>query len=80
LLEGLGLNGGGVNALTRHAIAAVLNAAHPDVGYPLPIGGPDGIVALVNAAFLSGDADRIEALKNLLDGFNNAGCPIDQNP
>ena len=34
LLEGLKLGGGGANALTRQAVAALLNAAHPQVDYP----------------------------------------------
>jgi hypothetical protein len=76
LLEGLGLNGGGVNALTRHAIAAVLNAAHPGVDYPLTV---MEIQTAVNAAFASGDAATIESTKDMLDRFNNAGCPISQN-
>jgi hypothetical protein len=77
LLAGLELGGGGVNALTRHAIAAVLSAAHPDIDYPLTVAE---IVAAVNAAYTSGDADAIEDLKNDLDAFNNLGCSISQNP
>jgi hypothetical protein len=76
LLEGLQLGGGGVNALTRQAIAAVLSAAHPDIDYPLTVAE---IVAAVNAAYTSGDADVIEDLKNELDTFNNLGCDISQN-
>jgi hypothetical protein len=77
LLQGLQEGGGGVDALTRHAIAAVLNAAHPDVGSPLTV---DAIVEAVNDAFASGDAAQIEAVKEMLAGFNEAGCPISQNP
>jgi hypothetical protein len=77
LLEGLQEGGGGVDALTRHAIAAVLNAAHPDVGSPLTVAA---IVEAVNAAFASEDAAQIEDLKDMLAGFNEAGCPISQNP
>ena len=77
LLAGLQLGGGGVNALTRHAIAAVLSAAHPDIDYPLTVAE---IVAAVNAAYASGDAGVIEDLKNVLDTFNNLGCGISQNP
>ena len=75
LLQGLELGGGGVNALTRHAIAAVLSAAHPDIDYPLTVAE---IVAAVNAAY-GGDADAIEDLKNDLDAFNHRGCRISQN-
>ena len=76
LLQGLQLGGGGANALTRHAIAAVLSAAHPDIDYPLTV---DEIVDMVNAAYASGDADTIESLKDTLDRFNNLNCSISQN-
>ena len=76
LLEGLQLGGGGLNALTRHAIAAVLSAAHPDIDYPLTI---SEIVDMVNDAYTSGDADEIEDLKDDLDAFNNLNCSISQN-
>ena len=42
-----------MDALTRHAIAAVLSAAHPDIDYPLTV---DEIVDMVNDAYLSNDA------------------------
>jgi hypothetical protein len=76
LLDGLRLKGGGVNALTRHAIAAVLNAAHPGVAYPLTFGE---VQTAVNAAFASNNRATIESTKDMLDRFNNAGCPISQN-
>jgi hypothetical protein len=72
LIEGLGLGGGGVNALTRHAIAALLNAASPGVDYPLTV---DEVIALVNGAFASGDPDTIESVKDTLEGFNEATAP-----
>ena len=76
LLQGLSLGGGGEEALTRQAIAAVLNAAHPDVDYPLTV---TEIQTLVNEAFATGTDEEIEALKDMLDAANNASCPIDQN-
>jgi hypothetical protein len=70
LLEGLQTGGGGVFALTRQAIAALLAAASPEeVDYPLT---EAEIIGLVNAAFTSGD---VESLKDMLDAFNNAGAP-----
>ena len=75
LLAGLQQGGGQLDALTRHAIAAVLSAAHPDIDYPLTV---DEIVDMVNA-HTSNDADVIEDLKNELDTFNNLGCDISQN-
>ena len=74
LLEGLQLGGGGLNALTRHAIAAVLNAAHPEIDYPFTV---VDIVISVNAAY-NGLTD-VEVLKDLLDVSNNLGCDISQN-
>ena len=61
--------------MTRHAIAAVLSAAHPDVDYPLTVAE---IVDMVNDAY-SGLAD-VEDMKDVLAGFNEAGCSISQNP
>lgn len=71
-LEGaLRLEGGGFNALARHAAAALLNAAHDDVGYGLT---ESEIVALVQQAF---GTSNPEPVKNQLDELNNAGCSID---
>ena len=39
LTQGLDVNGGGIAALLRHAIAAVLNATHPEIAYPLSVEG-----------------------------------------
>jgi hypothetical protein len=75
LLAGLQQGGGDLDALTRHAIAAVLSAAHPDVDYPLTV---DEIVDMVNDAY-TGLTD-VEDLKNVLDTFNNLDCSISQNP
>jgi len=73
LLEALGLNGGGVNALLRHAVAGLLSALHPDiVDYPAQ---PQFIIGPVNTALASGDASEIEARKNDLDTWNNSGSP-----
>ena len=71
-LEGaLNLGGGGLAALARHASAALLNAAHDDVGYGLTT---DEIIALVREAFGANDP---EPAKDVLDRLNNAGCSID---
>ena len=77
LVAGLQQGGGQLDALTRHAIAAVLSAAHPGVDYPLTVAE---IVDMVNAAYLSNDADVVEDTKDVLAGFNEAGCSISQNP
>ena len=74
LLEVLGARGGGINALSRHAVAALLNASHPDISYGM---GPAAIIAAYQAALLSGDKAVIEAQKDMFDELNNAGCPVD---
>ena len=76
LVQALSLNGGGVNALMRHAVSALLNAAHPQVDYPLT---QTQIVSQVNAALASGNAIAIENLKNTLDGYNNFGADLNQH-
>jgi len=69
--DALSLGGGGFDALARHATAALLGAAHPDVDYGLT---SSEIIALVQQAFATNDP---EPTKNTLDGLNNAGCSID---
>jgi SdrD B-like domain len=76
LVQALSLNGGGVNALMRHAVSALLNAAHSEIDYPL---SQTQIVNQVNAAIASGDAKVIENLKNKLDSFNNLGADLNQH-
>jgi hypothetical protein len=72
LIEALENGGGGVDALLRQAVAAVLNAR---AGLDFPFTEAE-IIAAVNAAITSGDAATIEALKNDLDEANNLGCPF----
>lgn len=70
LLEGLELRGGKVNALVRHAIAALLNASNPDVDYDLSV---SEVVEKFNDAVSGGD---INATKNEFESFNEQGCPL----
>jgi hypothetical protein len=70
LLQGLQLGGGGVKALTRHGIAALLNAASTTVDYPLTV--PE-VIDLVNTGY--SDPTMTEAIKNLLAGLNEAESP-----
>ncbi|HJU89414.1 MAG TPA: hypothetical protein VJ672_08480 [Gemmatimonadaceae bacterium] len=69
LLDALNANGGGTNALARHAVAALLNAAQGF--YPQT---EAQVIAAVQGVYPSGG---IEALKNTLDTQNNLGCPLD---
>ena len=70
LLQVLKLGGGGYKALMRHAVAALLNAASPNVNY---FYSEAEVIAMVKAAFASGD---YEATKDLLEAQNEPGCPL----
>jgi hypothetical protein len=71
LIQALENGGGGIDALLRHAVAAVLNAASPDLDYPFEV---QAIIDAVNEAISTGVG--IEELKNDLDEANNLGCPL----
>ena len=78
LMEALNAKGG-VNvakgeygALVRHAVAALLNADHPEINYPMS--EADIIEAVADA--INGLRDATE-LKDMLETFNNAGGGID---
>ena len=79
LLQALNFQGGtttlaAARILLRAAVAALLNAASPDVDYPLTVAQ---VIAQVNAALASGDRSTMLSLANQLDQFNNLGCPLD---
>jgi hypothetical protein len=62
LCDATNLNGGGVRKLAREGVAALLNAKHPKIDYPLT---PGEVVDLVR----KGDADTLAEL-------NELGCPL----
>jgi hypothetical protein len=68
--EALRLSGGGENALARHAVAALLNAASEEVDFEFT---GEEVIAKVQNAIATGN---IEAVKNQFDRENNRGCPI----
>lgn len=70
LREALEANGGGINALARHAVAALLNAAHPDVSYPYTVAD---VIAMFQEAF---DSDDFETTKDEFEEANEFGCPL----
>jgi uncharacterized repeat protein (TIGR01451 family) len=74
LLEALNANGGGINALARHATAALLNACSDCIDYPMSAAG---IIAAVQDAIADGE-DAIQALHTQLAEYNEAGCPVNQ--
>ena len=55
LLEALQAQGGGINALMRHAVAALLNASNPDVDSDFTVAE---VIALVREAIETGDIER----------------------
>jgi hypothetical protein len=73
LLQALWTGEGGEMALGRHAVAAILNAAHPDVDYYYTAAE---VIAMVQAAYASGD---YEETKDLLEAQNgdDTFCPLD---
>jgi hypothetical protein len=75
LLQALGRNGGGVNALARHATAALLNASSGGVEYYWTADEVRGVVQMAAAGSLS-----FEAAKDLLAPYNEKGCPLGRNP
>jgi hypothetical protein len=70
LVQVLELGGGGLNALGRHAVAALLSAASDPVNYNLT---PAEVITMFNAAFGSGN---YEATKNVFAGYNEQVCPL----
>ncbi len=62
--------GGGLNALGRHTVAALLNAASGGVDYDLT---PQEVIDGFNAVYPGGD---YEAQKNIFANFNEQGCPL----
>jgi hypothetical protein len=74
LLEALQANGGDINALARHAVAALLNSSSSGVDYEF---SEQDVIVKVSAAIPDGD---VEGVKNILAAANEAGCPLGRNP
>jgi hypothetical protein len=70
LLQVLSQGGGGLKALGRHTVAALLNAASDDVSYDL---SASDVINAFNAVFPNGDYSR---LHRELEQFNEQGCPL----
>jgi hypothetical protein len=71
-------NGGGANALARHATAALLNAHG---GVPNPIGGasvnyPYSVAQVIGMVQQAAADGTLEALKDVLAAANELGCPL----
>lgn len=70
LLDAVWARGGGENALARHAVAALLNAASPGVDY---LYTEADVISMVQSAYASGD---FEGIKNLFAAENEMGCTL----
>jgi hypothetical protein len=70
LLDALKAKGGGENALMRHAVAALLNAAHPEVVY-----FPESLVIGDVQMWWEG-IYTAEELKDFFEEYNEYGCPL----
>jgi hypothetical protein len=78
LLDALNYGGGpettgAARILLRAAVAALLNAAQPDVDYQLTVAQ---VISQVNTALASGNRNTMLNLASQLDRYNNAGCPL----
>lgn len=78
MLQALRYKGGSTlndkkNLLIKQAVAALLDASHPDVNYPLT---ETDILNLVNPLLCGGTEDQILSAQNELNAFNNLGCPL----
>ena len=71
LLEALEQGGGGVNALLRQAVAALLNAAHAEVNYPITL---VDVISLTQAALLPGG--DVQGTKDTFKAANELGCGL----
>ena len=72
----LGFRGGGLNALSRHAVAALLNAAHPSIDPVAEFDTTAEVIAAWQAAFDTGDRQAMERTKDAFEDSNEADCPI----
>ena len=70
LLQVLGQGGGGLKALGRHTVAALLNGASADVDADMTA---QEVINAFNAVFPGGN---YSGLQGTLAGFNEQGCPL----
>lgn len=73
LLQVLKAGGGGLKALGRQAVAALLNSVHPEIDFRYT---DTRVKELFRSAFESGDSDRIERQKDRFEEANSGDCPL----
>jgi hypothetical protein len=74
LVQVLAQGGGGLNALGRHTVSALLNAASSGVGFELSAAD---VISRFNAVFPGGNYER---LKDDFARLNERRCPLGRNP
>jgi hypothetical protein len=83
LLDALGFRGGDegecgtTRILLRTSVAALLNAAHPEIEYPLSTAD---VIAEVNATLARGDRQMMTAVATELDAWNDLGADLCGSP
>lgn len=78
LLEALGANGGGVNAMIRHGVAAMLNACSDCVDYAIA-DSTQVILAIEDTLNEEPGALTVDELHETFAEYNEAGCSVDQD-
>lgn len=74
LLQVVSTGGGGLIALGRHTVAALLNAASSGVDYDMT---PADVISAFNAVYPGPDTSY-ERLKNIFEDYNEQGCPLNR--
>jgi hypothetical protein len=67
--------GGGLDALGRHTVAALLNSANTEVSYDLT---PQEVIDAFNNLY-PGSKEDYESLKDQFEGLNEQGCPLNNS-
>lgn len=67
--------GGGLDALGRHTVASLLNAANPNVSFDLTT---QEVIDAFNDVY-PGSKDDYESLKDSFQNFNEQGCPLNNS-
>ncbi len=72
LVDVLRAKGGGLNALGRHTVAALLNSASANVDYDISAAG---VISNFNTVY-PGSKEDYNAVKNGFANLNEQGCPL----
>ena len=66
-----------LHQLAAQSVAALLNASHPDVNYPLTV---DEVIEEFQAAFDEGTSAAVRAQAERFEAFNLLFCPLPGTP